>query len=174
MPLVIVALTGQRPPIGQLQIALCPFQPRRHCSPLLKSLPGKCSGSLCVDEKPSIQAPAPLGMPLISVTTTAVSTTHNPCSAGGSLHATVEYIIGTFGGAVYAAIIGLLIPHTTAIAQGGVLALTIAPLALAAALNPNFRVAPFSAVLVLLISGQLSEGPSSWRFIVWPRSPSAA
>jgi Fusaric acid resistance protein-like len=80
-------------------------------------------------------------------------------SAGGSLRATVEYMIGTFGGAVYAAIIGLLIPHTSAIAQGGVLALTIAPLALAAALNPNFRVAPFSAVLVLLISGQLSEGP---------------
>ena len=80
-------------------------------------------------------------------------------SAGGSLRATVEYIIGTFGGAVYAAITGLLIPHTTAIAQGGVLALTIAPLALTAALNPNFRVAPFSAVLVLLISGQLSEGP---------------
>lgn len=80
-------------------------------------------------------------------------------SAGGSLRATVEYMIGTFGGAVYAAITGLLIPHTTAIAQAGVLALTIAPLALAAALNPNFRVAPFSAVLVLLISGQLSEGP---------------
>jgi uncharacterized membrane protein YccC len=80
-------------------------------------------------------------------------------SAGGSLRATGEYIIGTFGGAVYAAITGLLIPHTTAIAQAGVLALTIAPLALAAALNPNFRVAPFSAVLVLLISGQLSEGP---------------
>jgi uncharacterized membrane protein YccC len=79
-------------------------------------------------------------------------------SAGGSLRATVEYILGTFGGAVYAAITGVLIPHTTPIAQGGVLALTIAPLALAAALNPNFRVAPFSAVLVLLISGQLSEG----------------
>jgi len=80
-------------------------------------------------------------------------------SAGGSVRATVEYMIGTFGGAIYAAITGLLIPHTTAIAQGGVLAFTIAPLALAAALNPNFRVAPFSAVLVLLISGQLSEGP---------------
>ena len=80
-------------------------------------------------------------------------------SAGGSLRATVEYIIGTFGGAVYAAITGVLVPHTTPIAQGGVLALTIAPLALAAALNPNFRVGPFSAVLVLLISGQLSEGP---------------
>ena len=40
-------------------------------------------------------------------------------STGGSLRATVEYIIGTFGGAVYAAITGLLIPHTTAIAQLG-------------------------------------------------------
>lgn len=80
-------------------------------------------------------------------------------SAGGSLRATLEYIVGTFGGAVYAAVIGLIIPHATVIAEGGVLALTIAPLAFAAALNPSFRVAPFSAVLVLLISGQLGEGP---------------
>jgi uncharacterized membrane protein YccC len=42
---------------------------------------------------------------------------------------------------------------------GGILVLAIAPLALAAAFNPSFRVAPFSAVLVLLISGQLNEGP---------------
>jgi hypothetical protein len=40
-----------------------------------------------------------------------------------------------------------------------ILVLAIAPLALAAAFNPSFRVAPFSAVLVLLISGQLNEGP---------------
>jgi uncharacterized membrane protein YccC len=32
-------------------------------------------------------------------------------SAGGSLRATLEYIIGTVGGAVYAAIIGVLIPQ---------------------------------------------------------------
>jgi uncharacterized membrane protein YccC len=80
-------------------------------------------------------------------------------SVGGSLRATLEYIIGTVGGAVYAGIIGLLLPHATPIALGGILALTIAPLALAAAFNPSFRVAPFSAVLVLLISGQLGEGP---------------
>jgi hypothetical protein len=80
-------------------------------------------------------------------------------SAGGSLRATVEYIIGTVGGAVYAAIIGILIPHAGAPALAAVLALTIAPLALAAAINPNFRVAPFSAVLVLLIAGQFGEGP---------------
>jgi len=81
-------------------------------------------------------------------------------SVGGSLRATVEYIVGTLGGAIYAGLVGVLVPQPpTAIAQGIALALCIAPLAFAAALNPNFRVAPFSAVLVLLISGQLGGGP---------------
>jgi uncharacterized membrane protein YccC len=80
-------------------------------------------------------------------------------SIGGSLRATLEYIIGTVGGAIYAGVIGVLIPHPSPIALGGILAVTIAPLALAAAFNANFRVAPFSAVLVLMISGQLGEGP---------------
>jgi uncharacterized membrane protein YccC len=85
-------------------------------------------------------------------------------SAGGSLRATVEYIIGTVGGAVYAAIIGVLIPHAAPLAEAGVLALVIAPLALFAAFNPNFRVAPFSAVLVLLIAGRFGEGPIESAF----------
>jgi len=80
-------------------------------------------------------------------------------STGGSLRATLEYIVGTVGGAIYAGILGLLIPHTTPLAEALVLVLTIAPLALASAFNPNFRVAPFSAVLVLLIAGQFGEGP---------------
>jgi uncharacterized membrane protein YccC len=80
-------------------------------------------------------------------------------STGGSMRATAEYIIGTVGGAIYAAIIGIVIPHETVLSEAGVLALSIAPLALAAAANPNFRVAPFSAVLVLLIAGQFGEGP---------------
>jgi len=80
-------------------------------------------------------------------------------SAGGSLRATLQYIIGTVGGAVYAAILGILIPRGTPLAEAGVLALAIAPLGLIAAFNPNFRVAPFSAVLVLLLAGQFGEGP---------------
>jgi uncharacterized membrane protein YccC len=80
-------------------------------------------------------------------------------SAGASVRATLQYIIGTVGGAVYAAILGILIPHATPLAEIGVLALAIAPLALVAAFNPNFRVAPFSAVLVLLLAGQFGEGP---------------
>ncbi len=80
-------------------------------------------------------------------------------SAGGSMRATVEYIIGTVGGAIYAAIIGALIPHTTTLSLALVLVLAIAPLALVAAFNPNFRVAPFSAVLVIMVAGQFGEGP---------------
>jgi uncharacterized membrane protein YccC len=72
-------------------------------------------------------------------------------SAGGSLRATGEF--------VYAGALGVLIPHQTAIGEGGLLALAIAPLALMAAIKPSFRVAPFTAVLVLLISGQLGQGP---------------
>jgi Fusaric acid resistance protein-like len=100
-----------------------------------------------------------LNLPLqgLWVVLTAVVVTQ--MSVGGSLRATIEYVVGTFGGALYAAVIGILIPHATVLAQNGVLALTIAPLAFVAAMNPNFRVAPFSAVLVLLLAGQLGEGP---------------
>jgi uncharacterized membrane protein YccC len=80
-------------------------------------------------------------------------------SAGGSLRATLEYIVGTVGGAVYAAILGAFVPHGTFLSEAGILVLAIAPLALLAAFNPNFRVAPFSAVLVILIAGQFGEGP---------------
>jgi hypothetical protein len=79
-------------------------------------------------------------------------------SAGGSLRATLEYIIGTVGGAAYGGAIGALIPHATTLSEFGVIALAIAPLALLAAFNPNFRVAPFSAVLVILIAGQFGDG----------------
>ena len=49
-------------------------------------------------------------------------------SVGGSLHATTEYVMGTIAGAIYAAGVGVLVPHTTTMALAGVLALTIAPL----------------------------------------------
>ena len=80
-------------------------------------------------------------------------------SVGASLRATIEYIVGTLGGAVYAAAIGLLIPHATATAQAVVLVLAVAPMALASAISSSFRVAPFSAVIVLLIGGELGENP---------------
>lgn len=80
-------------------------------------------------------------------------------SVGGSLRATIEYMIGTLVGAIYAGALGVLVPHATAAAQALVLALAVAPLALAASINPSFRVAPFSAVLVLLIGADFGESP---------------
>jgi uncharacterized membrane protein YccC len=80
-------------------------------------------------------------------------------SVGASLRATTEYVIGTLFGAVYASALGMLIPHTTTPAMMGVLALAVAPLAFLAALSPMFRVAPFTAILVLILAGQFSESP---------------
>ena len=80
-------------------------------------------------------------------------------SVGGSLRATIDYNIGTLGGALYAVAIGLAIPHATSASQALVLALAVGPMAVAAAMSPSFRVAPFSAVLVLLIGAELGESP---------------
>jgi uncharacterized membrane protein YccC len=80
-------------------------------------------------------------------------------SIGASLKATADYAIGTISGAVYASAVAALAPHPTAATVAGVLALAIAPLAYAAAVNPSFRVAPFTAVIVLMVASQLGEAP---------------
>ncbi|MGB6373675.1 MAG: FUSC family protein, partial [Methylocella sp.] len=67
-------------------------------------------------------------------------------SVGGSLKATIEYFTGTLGGAVYAGVIAVLIPPTNEFALLIALAIAVAPLALLAAINASFRVAPFTAV----------------------------
>lgn len=100
-----------------------------------------------------------LMLPLNGIWAVLTAVVVTQMSAGGSLRASLEYMVGTVGGAAYAAIIGVAVPHVTPLPEAGVLALTLAPLALASAVNPNFRVAPFSAVLVLLLAGQFGEGP---------------
>jgi len=89
-------------------------------------------------------------------------------NVGGSAKATADYAIGTLCGVVYAGAVADLVPHTTALATAGVLALAIAPLAYAATLSPSFRVAPFTAVLVLLISVEIHQTPiasASYRLL---------
>ena len=100
-----------------------------------------------------------LAIPLHGLWAVLTAVVVTQVSVGGSLRATAEYVVGTLGGAAYASLVGVLVPHTTALALAGVLALTVAPLAGAAALSPSFRVAPFTAVIVLLISNELGEGP---------------
>jgi len=80
-------------------------------------------------------------------------------SAGGSVRASLEYLVGTLAGAVYATVVALVLPHSTTLAMGLALALAIAPLAYAAASSSIFRVAPFTAAIVLLLAGEHEQGP---------------
>jgi hypothetical protein len=91
-----------------------------------------------------LQLPLPLWAVLTAVIVTQMS-------VGRSLKATVDYLLGTLGGAIYGGAIAVLIPHSNEIALLAVLALALAPLALIAAINPRFSVAPITAIIVLLL-----------------------
>ena len=90
-----------------------------------------------------------LNVPLVlwSVLTAVIVT---QSSVGRSVKATIDYFIGTLGGAIYAGAVAALIPHDGELALLGVLALAVAPLVLLAAINSSFNVAPFTAIIVVL------------------------
>ncbi len=89
-----------------------------------------------------------LHLPLWAVLTAVIVTQMN---VGRALKATIDYLFGTLGGAIYGGAIGVLIPHSSEIALLGVLALAVAPLAFIAAINPRLSVAPITAIIVLLV-----------------------
>jgi uncharacterized membrane protein YccC len=80
-------------------------------------------------------------------------------SVGGSLKATIEYLVGTLGGAVYAGAVAALIPHENELALLAVLAFALGPMALLAAMDPSFRAAPFTAAVVVLGATTTHTGP---------------
>jgi len=80
-------------------------------------------------------------------------------SIGASLKAAAEYILGTIGGALYAIMIAALVPPSTELSFALALALAIGPLAYAAAIRPSLRIAPVTAVLVLMMATKLGEAP---------------
>lgn len=80
-------------------------------------------------------------------------------SLGGSLQAITDRMIGTLGGASLGTIAGTLVPHDNLIAMAIALGVTLAPLTLIAAINPSFRVAPITAVIVLIGTAGVQQGP---------------
>ena len=80
-------------------------------------------------------------------------------SVGGSLKASIDRMIGTFAGAIWGVAVTLAIPHHGTPALALTLALALAPLALVAALKPSFRVAPVTAIIVLLSTTSIQAGP---------------
>jgi uncharacterized membrane protein YccC len=89
-----------------------------------------------------------LTLPLWSVLTAVIVT---QVSVGRSLKATLDYLIGTLGGAIYGGALGIMIPHASEVALLGVVAVAVAPLAVIAARRPNLSVAPVTAIIVLLV-----------------------
>jgi uncharacterized membrane protein YccC len=85
-------------------------------------------------------------------------------SLGKSLKTTIDYFIGTLGGAVYSGFIAAFLPHTNEMQFLIVLAVSIAPLAFLAAIKPRFSAAPFTAVMVLLAPTISNIGPLESAF----------
>jgi hypothetical protein len=76
-------------------------------------------------------------------------------SVGGSLKAALDRLWGTLAGALYGAAVAIVIPHVTDTGLAITIAVAILPLAFLAAVNPIFRVAPVTALIVMLpIYGQ--------------------
>lgn len=71
-------------------------------------------------------------------------------SVGASLKATLDRFAGSIGGAFWGVCVLLAVPRDTTAAMGLALAVTLAPLALLAALKPSYRVAPITGVILLL------------------------
>jgi uncharacterized membrane protein YccC len=95
-------------------------------------------------------------LPLWTVVTAVVLT---QATFGRSVKATIDYLVGTLGGAVYAGAVGILVPHSNDVSLAGVLALAVAPLAFLGGVYPSLSVAPLTGVLVLLVPRFVHMGP---------------
>jgi uncharacterized membrane protein YccC len=80
-------------------------------------------------------------------------------SIGGSWKASTDRFVGTLFGAAYGAGIASFVPHDSAFTLGVALTISLLPLALLSAFNPAFRVAPITAIILLLGSTGAAEGP---------------
>ncbi|HMK91310.1 MAG TPA: FUSC family protein [Methylocystis sp.] len=93
-----------------------------------------------------------LSLPLVlwAVLTAVILT---QASVGKSVKATIDYLLGTLGGAVYAGAIMAFAPHATDAETAAVLAIAIAPLALLAAFSPRYATSPSTGAIVVLAPG---------------------
>jgi uncharacterized membrane protein YccC len=80
-------------------------------------------------------------------------------SVGGSVQAAVNWVVGTFGGAVYGAVVSMVLPHETTALLALEIVVGLAPLAFLAAIYPRFRVAPVTAIIVLATVNSSDMGP---------------
>jgi len=80
-------------------------------------------------------------------------------SVGGSWKASTDRFIGTIFGAAYGAAVATLVPHDSTFTLGVALTISLVPLAILSAFYPAFRVAPITAIILLLGTTGTAEGP---------------
>lgn len=85
-------------------------------------------------------------------------------SVGGSVKAIIDRLIGTVGGAVAGGAVAYFVPHDDMVSLGVALVIALVPLTLVAALQPNYRIAPLTAVIVLMTPGAQQLGPLGSAF----------
>ncbi|MGO4338167.1 FUSC family protein [Labrys sp. KB_33_2] len=75
-------------------------------------------------------------------------------SLGGSVKAAMDRMAGTLLGALWGAAVSVVMPHHEGnVALGLAVLMAVAPMAVASALRPSFRVAPITALIVLIPAG---------------------
>jgi uncharacterized membrane protein YccC len=82
-------------------------------------------------------------------------------SVGGSVKAGVNRLIGTVGGAFWGAIVAIIVPHRDPVALALALMAATAPLAVLTAYKPDYRIAPITAIIVLMGTVFLHAEPLS-------------
>ncbi len=80
-------------------------------------------------------------------------------SVGGSLKAAFDRFAGSLGGAAWGVAVSLSLPHATVWGLALTLTVALAPLAVLTALNPAYRIAPVTAIIILLTPTGQSAGP---------------
>ena len=80
-------------------------------------------------------------------------------SVGGSLKAAWDRLLGSVFGAVYGAAVAFAFPHAHGWSRAVALVMAVAPLSVMAAFSASFRVAPVTAIIVLLTPTGTILGP---------------
>ncbi|HEY7853192.1 MAG TPA: FUSC family protein [Caulobacteraceae bacterium] len=80
-------------------------------------------------------------------------------SVGGAIKAVMDRLAGSLAGAAWGVIVCLTVPHDDVAHLALALGLAIGPLAVATAFNPAWRVAPVTAIILLLTPSVQNAGP---------------
>ncbi len=93
---------------------------------------------------------------------TTIIVTQN--SVGGSLKAAIDRLVGSVCGALVGAAAALLLPSHTPLVVGATLIAALTPLAVLTAFYPTYRIAPITAIIVLMSTGAATLGPLGYAF----------